>query len=685
MLNKPVLLSGRNGAFVAPNLHFASDGGSFVWSHPDINPPHVYNAATNTTWFHTEASDVFGNRVVKVTTYNHTTKVWSREYVVGTRTLGADLHGVPSCVIDATGRDYCFYGGHQSAVNIAVSAPNDPSSYNDTQTYGNGTTAMVTFPKPYLDAATGNIDLFFNTKAPGGGAQGQISVQPFSVSSGTLTPTGGQAIVDFSGFWAPPGTFQQVGSKVYMTWTYGPTSEATKQDVFFAIFDQVTRSLSNIDGSTTVVAGSQPISLTTARANFRVVDQVDITHYGCQPAMIYDGSTVHILYCDQPNLGTPNGGLTLLHTFWNGSSWAATHTIFTYGTGVNGFNPNFGAIVNPDGGIDVYFPDGTFAPPLEIGNIQKATRTSGGSWSSPSVFLAATTYGLNCATPIFNGHPDAALAFTENSVDELTIVGNLKSYAVGKSGAYLTKPVLSPSQAFLARTSGLDTRHTYAYTALIKSLIDAGVWSSLKVLYCTAAQNSTVALLNLVNESFPLLPVNSPTFTADAGYAGNGTSSYLDTQFIAANFTNLDSLTVFAWELTHTNGNGAWGAYDPATSRGQLVTPTSTTNLNIRFNRAASGDLNLTIATDIGFFGAVRTSSSNVDAYSNATQLLGNSQASVAAPNASMKIGAIAATAGGYDTAQVGMFCVADALTPAQMAAVYKACHAYMQLVAGVA
>ncbi len=55
---------------------------------------------------------------------------------------------------------------------------------------------------------------------------------------------------------------------------------------------------------------------------------------------------------------------------------------------------------------------------------------------------------------------------------------------------------------FLARTSGLDGTHTTAYTNLICGLIADGVWQKLDMLHIYATQNSTTALLNLVQNAY---------------------------------------------------------------------------------------------------------------------------------------------------------------------------------------
>src|SRR5690606_35810663 len=66
----------------------------------------------------------------------------------------------------------------------------------------------------------------------------------------------------------------------------------------------------------------------------------------------------------------------------------------------------------------------------------------------------------------------------------------------------------------------------------ITNLIAAGLWPKLDVLYLLAAADEQAARLNWKNPgTFTCTAVNSPTFTADRGFAGDGSTSYLDTNF----------------------------------------------------------------------------------------------------------------------------------------------------------
>lgn len=66
----------------------------------------------------------------------------------------------------------------------------------------------------------------------------------------------------------------------------------------------------------------------------------------------------------------------------------------------------------------------------------------------------------------------------------------------------------------------------------IRRLKAADIWSKLDIFYMLAAHDAQAGRLNWkAPASFALTAVNSPTFTADRGYAGDGTTSYLATGF----------------------------------------------------------------------------------------------------------------------------------------------------------
>lgn len=147
----------------------------------------------------------------------------------------------------------------------------------------------------------------------------------------------------------------------------------------------------------------------------------------------------------------------------------------------------------------------------------------------------------------------------------------------------------------------LDQASTLGYTApsasqqtlqntLVTDLKTAGVWDKLDALYVFATDgDSDYATLNFVApSSFQATKVNSPTFTANEGFTGNGSSAYLDTNLNAStdttNYTQNDaSFGGYVWDfqqnvLGSTNNAIAMRRADAANNNNKIQSGTPTTN-----------------------------------------------------------------------------------------------------------
>lgn len=166
-------------------------------------------------------------------------------------------------------------------------------------------------------------------------------------------------------------------------------------------------------------------------------------------------------------------------------------------------------------------------------------------------------------------------------------------------GGPVAPPTCSQATTFLARTSGLSTPETNAVTTTICQLVSngiitgtlsgaAGCGTVLQGFYFTVTNNTTTANLNICGTSFGLTSTAAPTFTADAGYVGNGT-----TQFLNTNFT-------------------------PSTSGVAVTTTSNSIGVYIGNTRAASGT-----ATDIGAANVANSSYTYMNALSDSTGVNG--------------------------------------------------------------
>ena len=147
----------------------------------------------------------------------------------------------------------------------------------------------------------------------------------------------------------------------------------------------------------------------------------------------------------------------------------------------------------------------------------------------------------------------------------------------------------------------LDRSTTLGYTApsvaqqtlqntLVEDLKTAGVWSKLDAFYLFATDgDSNYATLNFVApSSFQATKTNSPTFTANEGFTGDGVSAYLDTNLNAStdttNYTQDDaSFGGYVWDfeqnpLGSTSALIALRRPDAANNSNKIQSGTPTTN-----------------------------------------------------------------------------------------------------------
>ena len=175
----------------------------------------------------------------------------------------------------------------------------------------------------------------------------------------------------------------------------------------------------------------------------------------------------------------------------------------------------------------------------------------------------------------------------------------------------------------------------------IRRLKNSGLWSGLDVLWVLRAHDAQAARLNWKNPaSFALTATNSPTFTTDRGYAGNGSSSYLDTGWTpstnAAQFTqNSASLGVYLTSGVGTDtanstptqigsigGNGAflvaWGA--------------ASNGIRGRVNASSTAETSSTVSTRYGLSTLDRSGSGTFTGYRDGVSKGGSGIASASIP-----------------------------------------------------
>lgn len=215
--------------------------------------------------------------------------------------------------------------------------------------------------------------------------------------------------------------------------------------------------------------------------------------------------------------------------------------------------------------------------------------------------------------------------------------------------------------------------------ALIAGLKTDGVWSLLDLFYVLAAHDAQAARLNWLNPAtFACAEVNSPTFTADQGYAGNGANSYLNTTFVpstSATKAAQNSATIFSWSRTSavTAGGGMIG---PGTGTFAMnLVPRNTGDLfAYRINQTTTTSVANTDGS--GLFAASRSGASATQSYRNGSTIgSAGSVASAALPSVALNIGRVG---GGFSSVQVAAAGLGANLNGTQHAALNTRLNTYM-------
>jgi hypothetical protein len=167
---------------------------------------------------------------------------------------------------------------------------------------------------------------------------------------------------------------------------------------------------------------------------------------------------------------------------------------------------------------------------------------------------------------------------------------------------------------------------------LVVDLKNGGIWSKLDTFAVFATNgNSDFALIDWKRLS-QYTAVNSPTFTTNVGFSGNGTSAYINTNFNPStsglNYTLNNAGRIMYGDLPADNGY-------PESSNGGTSNVTRNINLHTR-QRINQGALNLTTGLSPSnwcnnniYRSIYRTSVSNVEMFANTTQASGTSTSTI--------------------------------------------------------
>ncbi|MER9829158.1 SGNH/GDSL hydrolase family protein [Mesorhizobium sp. M0134] len=306
--------------------------------------------------------------------------------------------------------------------------------------------------------------------------------------------------------------------------------------------------------------------------------------------------------------------------------------------------------------------------------LTSGTAGAGERWTLPMA-AAAITLGTTAL--------NFALAGVEIGVSAEVIAARGNETSLGNRLNNLVDFDPASARLFAAMTTPPTTSRKAAYDRLITRLKRGDLWNRIDAAWMLAAADSQAAGLNLKGPgTFTLTPINAPTFTADQGYAGNGTTSYLKTGFIPSTngayiALNNAHLAVF----NRTERAGAAGYLVGASGGGGnlAIAPRDATNLLqslILDSSSATSKAN----TSHGLIVGVRDSSSSNQLYRDGVSRTVIQVAGTALVNREIYIGANNnnGSPAGLTTDQCAFACVGGKLTVADVIALNNAVYDYL-------
>lgn len=664
--------SGGTGGGVLPGtVAYSIASGSNIISISGAANSSFYDSTDDKTWVFWEGWTGL-TRACYCATYNHTSGIWSREYLVGTYTLTDDIHGVPSAEMDASGFVHVIYGGHSTIATTKsayTTTARDPSAWTNSTTF-----ATTTF---YRLVRVGS-NLYWTTQKDNGGSQKLTLNLTSSISSGVPTWATPIDILSEAGYWFGFGSNPVVdGTDIHFVVNGNQSANpSTTIDLFYFVWDTVNERLYTHDKSSFTAKASLPIGISTMNSTYRVVSQG--TNVGTiYPALaIESGGAVSVAYADGVS-GSGSFPIKVITKASVGTSSFGSPT--TIDTQAAQYVP-LAFVPKSDGTLELYYnkqPGG-----VGVHDAYMATRSSGGSWGSGAAFHTNDGFRLSGfnrtlrAETVFYGEHD----YTETNAT----AGGKRAFLYG-SGGHVARGVQgTATTAILAAMSGLADDEKIAIDRLVYQTEQDGPFGKADVFGVFAVGTSGNALIDWASPSrvFTLNGTASPSFTAYSGFDTDGVDNYIDTTFNLStdgvNYTQNSACMGFYTKAAA--GGTAAGAGRIVSSNGATLNPriSGSDDINGLVNSSNTVAYVASVTSNGGgMFMGNRSGASAVQLYWNGTaQTITNSTASSSAlVNGTFLIGSQGST---FRALTFRMFVAGGSMSAAEHAALSRAVYTHM-------
>ncbi len=168
----------------------------------------------------------------------------------------------------------------------------------------------------------------------------------------------------------------------------------------------------------------------------------------------------------------------------------------------------------------------------------------------------------------------------------------------------------------------------------------AGIWNKLDIIYFTAAHDSQSAGLNWKSTENTITAINSPLFTTDRGYSGNGTTNYVNTNYnpLTGITWTQNSASFGIYSRTNITENKSSGAANGSGTGLALGFRNTSNQIGSRINSLVGDNLIVSNSDSRGLFVVNRSSSTAQQVYKNGIQLSANTATSQAVNSLSLYV-----------------------------------------------
>ncbi len=220
-----------------------------------------------------------------------------------------------------------------------------------------------------------------------------------------------------------------------------------------------------------------------------------------------------------------------------------------------------------------------------------------------------------------------------------------------------------------------------AQNTMVVSLVDADIWVKLDLFYLFAQTSFGDALTNWINPgTFNGTLVNAPAFVALEGFTGNGSNSYIRSNWIGSSDAIkylLDDAGASVYVRTDVNES----AYELGATNSTRFLGLQSRNSNTLFTRINDDTWGSVANLDSkGFYSSNRVGANQVLTYKNGVEIIDAANVSTDISTRELFICCLnnAGTPGNFSTKQISNIAVHGSLTVGEVVAYKNAIEAYM-------